>query len=62
MKVMIDADLCTGCEDCVNSCPDIFEMGDDDLAHVKQSVVPGALEDSVREAADACPAAAIEVE
>jgi ferredoxin len=37
-------------------------MGNDGLAHVIADPVPEGLEDKVREAADACPAVAIEIE
>jgi len=62
MKVKVDADLCTGCEDCVNAVPSIFAMGDDDIAVTKVEEVPADQEAAVRSAADECPAAAIEVE
>jgi ferredoxin len=35
MKVWIDQDLCTGDGLCVEIVPDIFFMGDDGLAYVK---------------------------
>jgi ferredoxin len=34
MKVSVDKELCTGCELCVTSCPDVFEM-DGDVAKAK---------------------------
>ena len=40
MKVTIDRDLCTGCELCATTCPDVFEMDDDGLAKVKVDPVP----------------------
>jgi ferredoxin len=61
MKTVVDPDLCTGCELCVDTCPDVFEM-EDDIAVAKVDQVPDGLEDDVREAADACPAEAISVE
>ena len=62
MKVSVDADLCDGCALCVESCPEVFDMGDDDLAHVKMTRVPPDLEDAVREASDECPTDAIPIE
>ena len=61
MKVKVDRDLCTGCELCIDTCPDVFEM-DDDLAKEKMSKVPEDLEDCAKEAADGCPVEAISVE
>ena len=60
MKVSINDD-CTGCELCVDTCPDVFEMGDD-VAVVIKPDVPADLEDDVREAADSCPSEAIIIE
>lgn len=61
MKATIDPDLCTGCELCVDTCPEVFEM-EDDLAVVKVDEVPADAEDSAQEAADDCPSEAIEIE
>jgi ferredoxin len=27
-KIVIDEDLCEGCETCVSICPDVFELGE----------------------------------
>ena len=63
MKVRIDEELCTGCEECVESVEDVFEMSDDgEMAKVKVNPVPADLEDDVQEAADDCPAEAIIIE
>ena len=61
MKAMVDADLCTGCELCVSTCPEVFEM-DDDIAKVIVDEVPADSEDCAREAAEDCPAEAISIE
>jgi len=60
MKVRIE-DTCTACGLCVDTCPDVFEMGSD-LAQVTDEEVPPEFEDAVQQAADECPAEAIIVE
>lgn len=61
MKVSVDKELCTCCELCVSSCPDIFEI-DGDIAKAKVDIVPDGAEDCVQQAAEDCPASAIKVE
>jgi ferredoxin len=60
MKVRID-DSCTGCGLCVETCPEVFQMGLD-MAEVVVEQVPPQFEDSAQQAADECPVEAIEVE
>jgi len=57
MKVRIE-DTCTACGLCVDTCPDVFEMGSD-IAQVIIEEVPAEYEDSVQQAADECPVEAI---
>jgi ferredoxin len=52
----IDPDLCTGCELCVETCPDVFEM-EGELAVISNPT--GASEDEIQEAIDNCPVEAI---
>jgi ferredoxin len=61
MKACIDADLCTGCELCVQSCPEVFEMADD-VAEVIGDSIPAGSEDSAKQAAEECPVEAIKIE
>ena len=62
MKAMIDKDACTSCGLCVETCPDVFEMADGDIAKVKTTPVPKPAEDCCKEAAESCPGEAIKIE
>jgi len=60
MRARIDAEMCTACESCVETCPEVFEMGDE-VARVKTDPVPSGAEDCCREAAENCPVECIEI-
>ncbi len=60
MKVRIE-DTCTSCGLCIDTCPEVFEMGAD-MAEVIVDEVAVELEDLVHQAADECPVSAIIVE
>ena len=60
MRVRIE-DTCTACGLCVDTCPEVFDMGDD-FAIVIADPVPAECEDTAQEAADDCPVDAIIVE
>jgi ferredoxin len=60
MRVRIE-DTCTACGLCVDTCPEVFEMGDD-MAQVMIEEVPAEHEDAVQQAADECPVEAIIVD
>ncbi len=61
MNAVVDADACTGCELCVDTCPEVFEMADG-IAVAKPGEVPAEAQDSCREAADCCPVEAIGID
>jgi len=60
MKVTI-ANTCTACGLCVDTCPEVFEMGAD-TAEVIAETVPEELKEAIQQAVDECPVEAIIVE
>lgn len=60
MKAIVDQNNCTGCELCVQTCPDVFVI-ENNLAKAKVDVVPAGAEASCQEAADSCPVACIAI-
>jgi electron transfer flavoprotein alpha subunit len=57
LKVTINKNDCIGCGICAKQCPEGYELNDEMKAVVKNPNAPG-----VKEAAEACPVAAISVE
>ena len=60
MKVRID-DSCTACGLCVETCPEVFRMGDS-VAEVITTEVPPQFEAATQQSADECPVESIVVE
>jgi ferredoxin len=60
MRVRIE-DTCTACGLCVDTCPEVFEMGGD-IAQAMAEEVPAEHEEAVQQAADECPVEAIIVD
>ncbi|HUT64088.1 MAG TPA: ferredoxin [Anaerolineae bacterium] len=58
MRVKVDPDLCTACGLCEDTCPEVFELGDE-VAEVIANPVPEDQEDCVIEAEESCPVEAI---
>jgi ferredoxin len=57
MKVRIE-DTCTACGLCCDTCPEVFEMGDE-MATVVVDEVPERYQETAQQAADECPVGAI---
>jgi ferredoxin len=62
MKVTVDEDKCCGAGTCVLLAPEVFDQREDDGIVLLLDPSPGEdLHDTVREAANVCPAGAISV-
>ena len=62
MNAIVNAELCSGCCLCVETCPEVFQMTDDeDLATVIADPEPADAEDTCQQAADDCPEEAISI-
>ena len=57
MKVIIE-DTCTACGLCADTCPEVFEIGDE-IAEVLMDEVPKEYEEATQQAAEECPVEAI---
>ncbi len=57
-KVSVDASTCVGCGLCEQSCPEVFEVQGDGIAHVKVKIC--SLH-NLSEIADQCPVNSISV-
>lgn len=62
MKAILDRDGCISCGLCISVCPEVFRMGDDDIAEVYTDEVPKEVEDAAVEAQEGCPVSVIAVE
>lgn len=57
-KVVVDAATCVGCGLCEQNCPEVFEVKEDGIAHVKAQECASC---DLKEVADQCPVNAISV-
>ncbi|MDP3142793.1 MAG: ferredoxin [Candidatus Omnitrophota bacterium] len=58
-KVIVDETTCVGCGLCEQACPEVFEIKDDGLAHVKAQSCGSC---DLKDVASQCPVEAIKIE
>jgi len=61
MKVKVDFDMCASTGGCMQVCPEVFEVRSDGYLYILHEEPAAELHDKVREAAELCPTAAIEL-
>jgi len=57
-KVTVDVSTCVGCGLCEQSCPEVFQVQGDGIAHVKSN---SCSEHNLNEVSEQCPVNAIKV-
>jgi ferredoxin len=53
-RVVIDTEECTGCETCVELCPEVFAFNEDE-EKAEVTMPEGGPEDCIEEAMESCP-------
>lgn len=61
MPITVDADLCTGCGLCEETCPNIFKVSDEGTAIPSNPNPEGDDLECAKRAAEECPVEAISV-
>lgn len=61
MKAFVDQDGCIGCGLCADTCPEVFQMNDDNLAEVHGEITADNLV-AAEDARDSCPVSVITIE
>ena len=61
MNIVVDESLCSACEVCSDTCPEVFEMNDEGMVSLLMNPVPEEHQEAAQEACDGCPSEAIVV-
>lgn len=62
MKIIADYDLCEANAVCMNCCPEVFRVEEDDTLTILMDEIPEKLREKIEEAARTCPRQALRVE
>ncbi|MDH3687796.1 MAG: ferredoxin [Myxococcales bacterium] len=62
MKVVVDFDLCEANAVCMDVCPEVFKVDDDDMLHILIEEPGEELRSKVEESVRLCPRQAISIE
>ncbi|MFC8047488.1 ferredoxin [Nocardia sp. NPDC057353] len=62
MRIVLDTDQCEANGICVGLAPEVFDLDDDDVLHIRAAEVGDADRAAVEEAVAQCPKAALRLE
>ncbi len=62
MKVVVDYDLCEANALCMDCCPEVFRVEEDDTLTILMDTIPDELRSKCEEAVRLCPRQAIRLE
>ncbi|MFI5397939.1 MAG: ferredoxin [Candidatus Binatia bacterium] len=62
MKILVDYDRCEGNAVCMTVCPEVFEVGEDDRAHLRVQDPGEDLRAKIEAAVRRCPRQALSLE
>ena len=62
MKIIVDRELCEANAVCMDNCPEVFEVGEDDVLVVREEAVCEAVRDEIEMAVRRCPRQALELQ
>jgi ferredoxin len=55
MEIGVDFEQCEANGVCANLAPEVFDLDEDDMLHVRQQVIPEGLVERVTRAIESCP-------
>ena len=61
-RVVVDFDRCESNALCMDACPEVFEVRDDDLLYLLDEHPPEQLREKIEQAVRACPTQALSIE
>ncbi|MFC8527281.1 ferredoxin [Nocardia sp. NPDC057227] len=62
MKIVLDPDQCEANGICVGLAPEVFDLDDDDVLHIREAEVSADDRAAIEEAVAQCPKAALRLE
>ena len=62
MKIIVDYDLCEANALCMDSCPEVFRVEEDDSLTILMTEIPEKLRGTLEDATRLCPRQALRIE